>query len=68
MTAELVLQIVLTFAVALVGVGLFGALRMGMAHGLYCTGCCWLLTLLLFAAGVTNLAALLALAGLVLAE
>ncbi|MDB5749318.1 MAG: hypothetical protein JWP72_4166 [Massilia sp.] len=48
--------------------GLFGALRMGAAHGLYCTGCCWLLTLLLFAAGVTNLAALVALAGLVLAE
>lgn len=48
--------------------GLIGALRMGMSHGLYCIGCCWLLMLLLFAAGVTNLAALVALAGLVLAE
>lgn len=48
--------------------GLLGALRMGMSHGLYCTGCCWLLMLLLFAAGVTNLPALIALAGLVLAE
>jgi predicted metal-binding membrane protein len=48
--------------------GLSGALRMGAAHGLYCTGCCWLLALLLFAAGITNLAALVALAGTVLAE
>ena len=48
--------------------GLFGALRMGAAHGLVCIGCCWLLTLLLFAAGVTNLGALLGLAGLVMLE
>jgi predicted metal-binding membrane protein len=45
-----------------------GALRMGAAHGLHCVGCCWLLMLLLFAAGVTNLGALLALAALVLSE
>jgi predicted metal-binding membrane protein len=45
-----------------------GALRMGAAHGLHCVGCCWLLMLLLFAAGVTHLGALLALAGLVLSE
>jgi predicted metal-binding membrane protein len=45
-----------------------GALRMGATHGLHCVGCCWLLMLLLFAAGVTNLGALLALAGLVLSE
>lgn len=44
------------------------ALRMGAIHGLYCVGCCWLLMLLLFAAGVTHLGALLALAGLVLSE
>lgn len=58
----------LSFVVTGWRLGLFGALRMGMSHGLYCTGCCWLLMLLLFAAGVTNLAALLALAGLILAE
>jgi predicted metal-binding membrane protein len=58
----------LSFVVTGWRLGLFGAMRMGMAHGLYCTGCCWLLMLLLFAAGVTNLAALVALAGLVLAE
>jgi predicted metal-binding membrane protein len=48
--------------------GLWGALRMGFSHGLYCVGCCWLLMLLLFAAGVTNLGALLGLAGLVMLE
>lgn len=58
----------LSFVVTGWRLGLLGALRMGMSHGLYCTGCCWLLMLLLFAAGVTNLAALVALAGLVLAE
>ena len=58
----------LSFVVTGWRLGLFGALRMGMSHGLYCTGCCWLLMLLLFAAGVTNLGALVALAGLVLAE
>jgi predicted metal-binding membrane protein len=41
---------------------------MGVAHGGYCVGCCWLLMVLLFAAGVMNLAAIAALAMLVLAE
>jgi predicted metal-binding membrane protein len=58
----------LSFVVAGWRPGLGGALRMGASHGLYCIGCCWLLMLLLFPAGVTNLGALLALAGLVLAE
>lgn len=58
----------LSFVVTSWRLGLSGAFRMGVSHGLYCTGCCWLLILLLFAAGVTNLAALVALAGLVLAE
>lgn len=35
--------------------GRLGALRMGLSHGSYCIGCCWLLMLLLFAAGVMNL-------------
>lgn len=48
--------------------GLAGALRMGCAHGLYCVGCWGLLMLLLFAAGATNLGALLGLAGLVMLE
>jgi predicted metal-binding membrane protein len=32
-----------------------GALMMGVEHGTYCLGCCWLLMALLFAAGVMNL-------------
>ena len=36
--------------------GAAGALRMGLAHGAYCVGCCWVLMLLLFALGVMNLA------------
>ena len=28
---------------------------MGLRHGLYCTGCCWALMLLLFVAGAMNL-------------
>lgn len=35
--------------------GLSGIWVMGLKHGLYCTGCCWALMLLLFAAGVMNL-------------
>ena len=58
----------LSFVVAGWRPGLKGALRMGGTHGLYCVGCCWLLMLLLFAAGVTNLGALLGLAGLVMLE
>jgi predicted metal-binding membrane protein len=32
-----------------------GALRMGIEHGAYCLGCCWLLMGLLFVGGVMNL-------------
>jgi predicted metal-binding membrane protein len=32
-----------------------GALRMGLKHGTYCTGCCWFLMALLFVAGVMNI-------------
>lgn len=35
--------------------GSAGAVRMGLEHGLYCLGCCWLLMALLFVAGVMNL-------------
>ena len=33
-----------------------GALLMGLKHGLYCSGCCWVLMLLLFVFGVMNIA------------
>ena len=45
-----------------------GAIRLGLAHGLYCLGCCALLMALLFVFGVMNLIWVAALALLVLAE
>ncbi len=35
--------------------GRFGALIMGLKHGLNCVGCCWLLMLLSFVLGVMNM-------------
>jgi len=35
--------------------GAGGAFHMGAEHGLFCVGCCWMLMLLLFVAGVMNL-------------
>ncbi len=35
--------------------GRVGALQMGIQHGSYCAGCCWLLMALLFVAGVMNI-------------
>ncbi len=35
--------------------GRIGALKMGLAHGAFCVGCCWVLMLLLFVGGVMNL-------------
>jgi predicted metal-binding membrane protein len=34
--------------------GATGAVRLGIAHGLFCVGCCWALMLLLFVGGVMN--------------
>ncbi len=48
--------------------GALGAIRMGIAHGLFCLGCCWALMLLLFVGGVMNLLWIAALAGLVLVQ
>lgn len=48
--------------------GTFGALRLGLDHGLFCLGCCWALMLLLFAGGVMNLIVIVALMLWVLAE
>ncbi|MBI4199535.1 MAG: DUF2182 domain-containing protein [Chloroflexi bacterium] len=38
--------------------GYAGALRMGIVHGTYCLGCCWLLFVVLFPLGVMNVAAM----------
>jgi predicted metal-binding membrane protein len=36
--------------------GTSAAFRLGRQHGLFCLGCCWALMLVMFAAGVANLA------------
>ena len=48
--------------------GAAGAFRMGLQHGKYCLGCCWILMALLFVLGVMNLVWIAALAAFVLAE
>ncbi len=48
--------------------GKSGALRMGLKHGAYCTGCCWVLMLLLFVLGVMNVWWIAAIAFFVLLE
>ncbi len=45
-----------------------GALRMGLEHGAYCLGCCWLLFVILFPLGVMNVAAMGAITALIFAE
>ncbi len=35
--------------------GRWGAFVMGLKHGIFCTGCCWMLMALLFVVGVMNL-------------
>ena len=48
--------------------GAWGAFRMGLTHGAYCLGCCWLLMGLLFVVGVMNLFWVAAIAAFVLLE
>jgi predicted metal-binding membrane protein len=48
--------------------GRAGALAMGLRHGAYCLGCCWMLMLLLFVGGVMNLVWIAVLAAFVLVE
>lgn len=48
--------------------GAGGALRMGLEHGLYCLGCCWMLMLLLFVAGAMDLLWVAVIAGSVFVE
>jgi predicted metal-binding membrane protein len=48
--------------------GYAGALRMGLAHGLVCLGCCWLLFVILFPLGIMNIAAMALLTALIFAE
>jgi predicted metal-binding membrane protein len=48
--------------------GAAGAFRMGVQHGAFCVGCCWLLMALLFVAGVMNLAWVAVITAFVLVE
>jgi predicted metal-binding membrane protein len=48
--------------------GRTGALLLGMRHGAYCVGCCWLLMALLLVGGVMNLAWIVVLTLFVLVE
>lgn len=48
--------------------GTSGGLMLGLRHGAFCVGCCWLLMIVLFVVGVMNLGWVAVLAGLVLVE
>ena len=48
--------------------GYSGSFRMGLEHGLYCVGCCWLLFVILFPLGVMNVAAMALITLLIFAE
>lgn len=48
--------------------GLAGAFRMGLVHGVYCTGCCMALMVLLFVGGIMNLTVIALIALIVLLE
>ena len=48
--------------------GYLGAVDMGVKHGLFCLGCCWLLFIILFPLGIMNVAAMAVVAALIFAE
>ena len=48
--------------------GYGGTFRMGLKHGLYCLGCCWLLFVILFPLGIMNVAAMAVITLLIFAE
>ena len=48
--------------------GRAGALWMGLKHGAYCFGCCWLLFAILFPLGIMDIAAMIAITLLIFAE
>jgi len=48
--------------------GVGGSFRMGLEHGVYCLGCCWLLFAILFPLGMMNIAVLALITLLIFAE
>lgn len=48
--------------------GRYGAIAMGLRHGIYCLGCCWMLMLLMFVGGAMSVATMAILSVFILAE
>lgn len=48
--------------------GLGGSFAMGLAHGLFCIGCCWVLMVLMFVGGAMSVLTMMVLAVFILAE
>lgn len=48
--------------------GYGGAFRMGLEHGIFCLGCCWLLFVILFPLGIMNIAVMALVTALIFAE
>ena len=48
--------------------GYAGAFRMGIEHGVFCLGCCWLLFVILFPLGIMNIAFMAVVTALIFAE
>ena len=48
--------------------GYSGAFRMGLEHGIYCLGCCWLLFIILFPLGIMNIVVMALVTALIFAE
>jgi len=48
--------------------GRAGAIRMGLEHGAYCFGCCWLLFVILFPLGLMNIGAMALITLVIFAE
>ncbi len=48
--------------------GVAGAFRMGLLHGAYCLGCCWLLFVILFPLGMMNIGAMVVITLVIFAE
>ena len=45
-----------------------GAIRMGLQHGLFCIGCCWMLMLIMFVGGAMSVITMALLSAFILAE
>jgi predicted metal-binding membrane protein len=58
----------LGFFVRYYRVGVAGAWRLGLRHGLFCLGCCWTLMLVMFGVGVGGLAWMAGLTGVMVVE